>query len=71
LTNLQVFAGSYSQSCATWLTGRLGRSVLPLNATGLLSGFKLSDGPKANKFALCLPLLGASLRQSTRLFDPL
>jgi MSHA biogenesis protein MshI len=67
LTSLQVFAGSYSQSCASWLTGRLGRSVQPLNAAGLLSGFEPDVGPQANQLALCLPLLGASLRQSSPL----
>ncbi|QJC58054.1 hypothetical protein HC248_03391 [Polaromonas vacuolata] len=67
LSSLQVFAGSYSQLCATWLIGRLGRSVRPLNATGLLSGFEPGVGPQANELALCLPLLGVLLRQSSPL----
>ncbi|QJC58047.1 hypothetical protein HC248_03384 [Polaromonas vacuolata] len=67
LSSLQVFAGQYSQSCATWLTGRLERSVLPLDATSLLSGFTPGLGPQANELALCLPLLGALLRQPSPL----
>ena len=67
LTSLQVFAGHYSQSCATWLTSRLGRSVLPLDATRLLSGFTPGVGPRADELAICLPLLGALLRQPSTL----
>jgi MSHA biogenesis protein MshI len=65
LSSLLVFAGSYSQPCATWLSGRLERRVLPIDMSGLLSDFELGAHPydDANALALCLPLFGALLRQ--------
>ena len=62
LDSLRIYAGERSDDLSTWFRVQAGEIVLPMDVSGLFTGF--SGGVESDK-ALCMPLLGTLIQTSS------
>jgi Tfp pilus assembly protein PilN len=62
LDSLRIYAGERSDDVSTWFRVQAGETVLPMDVSGLFTGF--SGGVESDK-ALCMPLLGTLIQTSS------